>query len=107
MNEGTYLELGIEPGLAIPDSEVGVSFPVALGLSMSDYYEGADGDAAFGFFNIGAMLSVPISGIPAEYGSWELGVGVNFLFFGDALKSINGSSDGVEPIGVFSLSLGY
>lgn len=106
-NEGSYLELGVEPGLAIPNSEVGVSFPVALGLSLSDYYEGASGDETFGFFNIGAMVSVPLSGIPAEYGSWEIGGGVSFLFFGDALKSINGSTDDVEPIGIFSISLGY
>ncbi len=106
-NEGTYLELGIEPGTAIPDTEVGVSFPIAVGLSLSDYYEGASGDSTFGFFTVGAMLSVPLSGIPAEYGSWEIGAGVNFLFFGDALKSINGSDDDLEPIGVFSLSLSY
>ena len=76
-------------------------------MSLSDYYEGASGDETFGFFNVGAILSVPIAGIPAEYGSWEISGGVNFLFFGDALKSINGSTDDVEPIGIFSISLGY
>ncbi len=107
LNEGTYLELGVEPGLAIPNSAVGLAFPVALGLSLSDYYEGASGDETFGFFNVGAILSVPLAGIPAEYGSWEISGGVNFLFFGDALKSINGSTDDVEPIGIFSIGLGY
>ena len=107
LNEGTYLELGVEPGVAVPNSDVGLSFPVALGLSLGDYYEGADGDETFGFFNVGAMVSVPITGIPAKYGSWEISGGVNFLFFGDALKSINGSDDDVEPIGVFGISLGY
>ena len=33
--------------------------------------------------------------------------GVNFLVFGDALKSINGSDDNVKPIGVFGITLGY
>ncbi len=107
LNEGTYLELGVEPGLGIPNSAVGLAFPVALGLSLSDYYEGASGDETFGFFNVGAILSVPLAGIPAEYGSWEISGGVNFLFFGDALKSINGSTDDVEPIGIFSIGLGY
>ena len=37
LNEGTYLELGVQPGLAIPNSQVGLSFPIALGLSVSDY----------------------------------------------------------------------
>lgn len=110
-NEGSYLELGIEPSLPLDDAPVGVSFPVAVGMSIGDYYEYDTGagieDGAFGFFNIGAMLGVPISGIPAEYGSWDFTVGINLLFFGDALKAINGSDDGVEPIGIFGLSLSY
>ena len=107
LNEGAYLELGVEPGLAIPNSDVGLSFPVALGMSMSDYFEGANGDKTFGFFNVGAILSVPLPGIPADYGAWEIRGGINLLVFGDALKSINGSTDDIEPIGVFGISLGY
>ena len=107
LNEGTYLELGVGPALAIPGSEVGLSFPVAVGLSLNDYYEGAAGDQTFGFFNVGAIVSVPIGGIPAKYGSWEISGGVNFLVFGDALKAINGSADDFEPVGVFGISLGY
>jgi hypothetical protein len=107
LNEGTYLELGVGPALAIPGSEVGLSFPVAVGLSLNDYYEGAAGDETFGFFNVGAIISVPSGGIPAEYGSWEISGGVNFLVFGGALKAINGSADDVEPIGVFGISLSY
>ena len=30
-----------------------------------------------------------------------------FLSFGDALKSLNDSTDDVEPTGIFSISLGY
>ena len=106
-NEGTYLELGIEPSLPLDDAPVGVSFPVAIGLSPSDYYDPDGVNEAFGFFSVGAMLGVPISGIPAEFGSWEFTAGVQLLFFGDVLKTINGSDDGVEPIGIFGLSLGY
>lgn len=125
-NEGTYLELGIEPALPLDDAPVGVSFPVAVGLSLSDYYDAgagaslsatADGpidrhdpdgvNETFGFFNVGAMVGIPISGIPAEYGSWEFTAGVNLMFFGDALQAINGMDDGFTPIGVFGLSLGY
>ena len=106
LNEGTYLELGIEPGLAIPNSEVELSFPVAVGMSMSDYFEGPNGNETFGFFNVGAIVSVPLA-IPAQYGAWEVSGGINLLVFGDALKSINGTTDDVEPVGVFGLSLGY
>lgn len=106
-NEGTYLELGVEPSLPLGQSVLGLSFPVSVGLSLQDYYETDTGSDSFGYFNVGAMLSVPLSGIPSQYGSWELTGGVNFLFFGDALKSINGSDDDVKPIGVFGISLGY
>ena len=106
-NEGTYLELGIEPSLPLDDAPVGVSFPVAIGLSPSDYYDPGGVNETFGFFSVGAMLGVPISGIPAEFGSWDFTAGVQLLFFGDVLKVVNGSDDGVEPIAIFGLSLGY
>lgn len=107
LNEGTYLELGIEPGMSFPNSTIGASFPVAVGLSLKDYYEADTGNTTFGFFSVGAMLSVPITGIPARYGSWEMTGGVNFLMFGDALKAVNGSADDFEPIGMFGISFGY
>ena len=47
LNEGTYLELGIEPGLPIPYSDVALSFPIAVGLSLSDYYEGVTRRSGF------------------------------------------------------------
>ncbi len=106
-NPGTYLELGIEPSLPLDDAPVAVSFPIAVGLSPSDYYDPGGVNQAFGFFNVGAMLGVPITGIPEGYGSWEFAAGINLLFFGDGLKAINGSTDGFEPIGVFGISLGY
>ena len=106
-NEGTYLELGIEPSLPLDDAPVGVSFPVAIGLSPSDYYDPDGVNETFGFFSVGAMLGVPLAGVPTEFGSWEFTAGVQLLFFGDVLKTINGSDDGVQPIAIFGLSLGY
>jgi hypothetical protein len=107
LNEGTYLELGLEPGMSFPNSAIAASFPVAVGLSLKDYYEADTGNTTFGFFSVGAMLSMPLSAIPARYGSWEITGGVNLLMFGDALKAINGSDDGLKPIGTFGISLGY
>ena len=104
-NEGTYLELGAGPGVDIPDSSVSISFPIALGLSVSDYYETPGASDTFGFFQFGAIASVPLP-LPAEFGEWAVSGGVNFLSFGDALQTINGS-DQFEPIGVFGISLGY
>lgn len=111
MSRGSYLEVGIGPGVGIPDSDVTLSFPFAVGMSLSDYFEGADGDGRLGFASLGIMFSVPIA-VPSQYGSWEFGGGVNMLFFGDALVSINGSpgdgwGEGREAIGVLSLSMSY
>lgn len=106
LNEGTYLELGVGPGLAIPDSPVGLSFPVTIGLSLSDYYETSDSSDAFGFFQVGVVAGLPLPAAP-EYGSWELSLGINFIAFGDALKQINGADDGFEPVAIVGLSLSY
>ena len=111
-NEGSYLELGVEPSLPLDDAPVGVSFPVAVGMSLSDYYEyeaapGAPVSGGFGFFSVGAMLGIPLSGVPAEWGSWEFAVGINLLVLSDDLQALNGSEDQVEPIGIFGLSLSY
>ena len=105
-DEGTYLELGVEPAIPLPDgAPIGLSIPVAVGLSLNKYYEANGEDDTFGFFNIGIMASIPLSGVPAQYGAWEITGGVQFLAFGDALEAING--DDFQPIGIFGLSLGY
>ena len=106
-NDGTYLELGIEPSIPLETDAVSLSIPVALGMSLSDYYEGPDGDNAFGFFSAGAALGIPLSNIPEEYGSWEFAGSISLLMFGDGLKAINGSDDGAKVIALVGLSLGY
>jgi len=105
-NEGTYFELGVGPALDFPDSPVSLSSPVAIGLSVSDYYETGDQSDSFGFFQFGLVAGIPLPTAP-EYGSWELSIEAKFIAFGDALKSINGADDGFEPVAVFGLSLGY
>ena len=110
--EGVYLELGVEPAIDLGESPASLSFPVTLGLSMNDYYQhvpivgGHEEDSPFGFFQVGAIVSVPLEA-PAQYGSWDVYGGVNFQFYGDGLKTINGSDDSGRVIGVFGISLGY
>ncbi len=54
--KGTYLELGLEPAYGP------VSFPVALGMSLNNYFESAPGeDNAYGFFSVGMTAAQPIS----------------------------------------------
>ena len=105
-NDGTYFELGIEPGTSLGSSDAGISFPVAIGMSGSNYYEATNG-GSFGFFSVGASIGVPLSAIPSEYGAWDFGIGLSAMVVGEALQGINGSTDSVIPIFSFGFSLGY
>ena len=109
-DEGIYLELGIEPSLVLIEDEsqpISASFPVAAGLSLSNYFEGAMGsEEFFGFAQGGVSLSTPLSFIPARMGSWSLSGGVSILFLGDNLETINGG-DNSEVIVSFGLGIGF
>jgi hypothetical protein len=87
---GTYLELGVGPSFPLMPNGPTLTIPVKLGLSVNDYYEGPTGDTTFGFFDIGALISVPIRGIPAGYGAWNFHAGADLLLFGDTTKAFNG-----------------
>ena len=109
-DEGIYLEVDIEPSLVLIEDEsqpISASFPVAAGLSLSNYFEGAMGsDEFFGFAQGGVSLSTPLSFIPARMGSWSLSSGVSILFLGDNLETINGG-DNSEVIVSFGLGIGF
>jgi hypothetical protein len=57
LNPGTYLELGISPGLN--ESGFAIAIPLRVGLSLDDYFELAGVDHKFGFLSIGAIASAP------------------------------------------------
>ena len=111
-SEGVYIEFGVEPGLDIVDGIASVGFPVTLGLSLSNYYEnGIDSSLplgysdTFGFFDIGAAVSVPLK-MPAAYGSWEVTGALHLLSLGGYLEALN-DGDQVQIIGSFGVSIGY
>ena len=106
-NDGTYFELGVEPGVSLNAEAVSVSIPIAVGLSLNNYYEGGGNDNSFGFFSAGASLGIPLDSIRAEYGSWEFTGNVSLLIFGDGLKAINSSSHIAELNATVGLSMGY
>ena len=104
--EGVYFELGVEPGLSLEGTPVSLSFPVTLGLSLSDYYEGTPGnDDVFGYIDLGLVASVPLR-VPESYGAWEVSGGIHLLSLGDALTSFN-DGDGFQPVGTFGFNIGY
>lgn len=58
--KGTYLELGVEP--SYDAGAASLSIPVAVGLSLSNYYETAPGeDNTYGFFSAGVTVAAPLS----------------------------------------------
>jgi hypothetical protein len=93
-SKGTYLELGVGPAWPISSSTATLTVPVKLGLSLNDYYEGPEGDETFGFLDIGGLVTLPLSGIPSQFGSWNIHGGANVLLFGDTTEAFNIDSDG-------------
>jgi uncharacterized protein (TIGR02001 family) len=105
--DGTYLELGIEPAMPLDTEALSISLPVAVGLSLGNYYENGADNNTFGFLSASAALSAPLTNIPTKYGSWEFAGSIGLLVFGDGLKGINDSNDSAKLIATVGLSLGY
>jgi len=87
--KGTYLELGIGPSWAVADGKATVGVPIKLGLSLKDYYEHpvTGEDSKFGYFDVGALVTVPFGGKFNVHG------GVNFLALGDTNATFNADPD--------------
>lgn len=93
--EGVYGEVAIEPSYAlVTDGAVtlGLSLPVALGLSLGDYYEAADDDT-FGYVTAGLVATLGLAFIDARWGEWELSTGAKVLVLGDNLADAAGKSE--------------
>ena len=84
---GKYLELGVEPKYAL--GRITLSTPVAVGLSMSDYYELAMNDHAFGFTTVAGVVTVPLRR-SAAFGSVNVRGSVQYGMLGTTTKAFNG-----------------
>ena len=78
---------------------------VKFGLSLHDYYEGPTGEQQFGYFDTGAIVSVPLAFMPARA---DLGGARRRrpLWLGDNLEVLNGD-DGSKPVGSIGFSVTY
>jgi len=84
-----------------------IAVPLALGLSMSEYYEvEGEGDDTFGFFSFGLSASLPLAFIPQEYGAWSANAGINVLVLGDNLEEAN-QGDSPFPVGTGGIRMEY
>lgn len=96
VDRGVFLGIGIEPGMEIsgsPLGEIAMSFPIEAGFSISDYYELAGDDEAFGYLSAGVAASVPLRFMPEGYGEWSFNTGIDYLLLGDHTQSYNGGDD--------------
>lgn len=108
LDNGTYLEFGIAPGFSfdVDKTQITLTFPASVGLSLSNYYQDAGGsDETFGFAQVGAKASIPL-GKPGRFGAWTLNAGVSVLFLGDHTKTFNGG-EGTEVIGTVGLQWNF
>ncbi|MCC7008991.1 MAG: hypothetical protein IT184_09265 [Acidobacteria bacterium] len=99
-NKGIYLELGVTPAIPMESSPVSLTVPVKLGLSLKDYYEGADGDSKFGYVSVGVMATGKISP------NLDLHGGVLVYGFGDTLKAAN-KDKATQVIGTVGLGFTF
>jgi hypothetical protein len=105
-NEGVYLELGAGPSWPLAGGKVTLAVPVKFGLSLSDYYEGADGDSTFGFFQVGGLFTVPLTSPESKFGAWNIHGGVDVYAFGDTTKAFN-SGDAGKVVASFGIGIVY
>ncbi|MDX2118045.1 MAG: hypothetical protein SFY96_07685 [Planctomycetota bacterium] len=108
LDNGVYLELGIAPGFSfdVNKTPITMTFPASVGLSLSDYYQDADGsDDGFGFAQVGVKASMPL-GEPGRFGAASLNAGVSVLMLGDHTKAFN-KGDGTEVIGTVGVQWNY
>ena len=96
-NKGTYLELGIRPGVKLGKTPATLSIPVKLGLSLHDYYELPEGSDTFGYFDTGFIAGVPLP-IKGKV-AWEIHGGVDLLWFGNNL-TLRNHDDGFKAVGL-------
>jgi hypothetical protein len=102
--EGTYLELGVGPNWPAGGGNT-LTIPIKLGLSLDDYYEGPTGDEKFGFFDIGALYTVPIRG-GTRFGAWSVHVGVDLFTLGDTTEALN-KGDKTRVVGQGGITVTY
>lgn len=107
-DQGVYAEFGVGPSWPLGGGGATFGVPVKIGLSLANYYETPDGkDHKFGYFDAGALFTVPFSSAPTKFGTWNLHGGVNFLKLGDGTKQFNIDGDSKQVIGSVGIGMSY
>jgi hypothetical protein len=104
--KGTYLELGVGPAFPLGGGRATLTIPLKLGVSLKDYYEMEGVDNKFGFFDIGALITLPLGGVGSQFGSWNIHGGADVLVFGDTTKAFN-NGDQSKVVGLIGIGVTY
>lgn len=106
---GAYLQLGVSPGFDVQldrDTPVSISFPITVGLSLSNYFQDSTGNNdAFGFASVGVKAAMPLP-VSKDLGKWTLSVAASELFLGNACATFNNNHD-TEFVATASLGVSY
>jgi hypothetical protein len=105
LHKGTYLELGGVPNFAV-GRKARLAIPVKAGFSVHDYYELAGTDHRFGFFDVGALLTVPLRAVPARFGAWNVHGGAEIYLLGDTTRAANDGQRS-KPVGSVGVGVIY
>lgn len=105
--EDQYFEIGITPSVALPNTPVTLSFPLAAGFSPDGYYFNNRGNnESLGFVSAGVQASMPL-GEPGKFGAWTLTAGVSYIhLFADSLEAVNDDDDSAW-VGKLGVSFAY
>jgi hypothetical protein len=103
--KGTYLELGLAPNFAL-GGKATLTTPAKVGLSLKDYYELAGKDQKYGYFDVGGVVTLPLSGVPLRFGRWNVHGAVDVFALGDTAKAFNQNKSS-KVVGSFGVSLSY
>jgi hypothetical protein len=103
-NKGTYMELGAGPNWPL-GKKATLTIPVLVGLSLKNYYETTDGDTTFGYFDVGGLVTLPLSRVASKFGSWNVHFRADYLRLGDGTVQYGGT-DGKKDQAVVSGGFG-
>ena len=96
-DEGIYMEVGVRPSWLVLDNNVELALPIAIGLSLDDYY--GSGSNGYAYTSVGAEAIIPLKCLGTGFGEWHVALGVNFLFLGSEAQALNAGGDDFELIG--------
>jgi hypothetical protein len=105
LHKGTYLEVGGVPNFAV-GRKARLAIPAKAGFSVHDYYELAGTDHQFGFFDIGALLTVPLRSVPARFGAWNVHGGAEVYLLGETTQAANDGNRS-KPVGFVGVGVLY